>query len=411
MASAKDARASANHVRAQSSSGPGPMPVRSWHARHASHHALSVPAMSQTHRVARRKSMSSTAASQLAVVAAAVREAPAMPDGAVIEGDRDASGDVAHSVPSRLDRTREDAGHGDAWRRRTSVIADAFTTPSALPIAARPGAKARLRRASDGSQRLKGGAGGDLKCQTCGKRYKHSSCLTKHLWEHTPEWSYTSKLLVSKHQQVQLLEAASVLIAMNQHDPPGPDPDPAMLSDQSSTSPAASPSSGRLGAISSADTTPPPRADDAGNEARCHPSVGWWPDDRHPAGVSRGRPASVQAGAMMMDGDEDEEGLAAAVGLLSCSMGTPQWGPTPAWDDIPPVPPLPAHFLAGERGHGKGPDRSAARPWSDRRPSAVRAAESEESAVEDDSVYDPRLVPHNRGGEDEDEGVFGRMEE
>ena len=30
-------------------------------------------------------------------------------------------------------------------------------------------------------------------------------------WEHTPEWQYTSKLLISKHQQVQLLEAASVL--------------------------------------------------------------------------------------------------------------------------------------------------------------------------------------------------------
>lgn len=34
-------------------------------------------------------------------------------------------------------------------------------------------------------------------------------------WEHTPEWSYTSKLLISKHQQVQLLEAASILVSMN----------------------------------------------------------------------------------------------------------------------------------------------------------------------------------------------------
>lgn len=34
-------------------------------------------------------------------------------------------------------------------------------------------------------------------------------------WEHTPEWSLTSKLLISKHQQVQLLEAASILVSMN----------------------------------------------------------------------------------------------------------------------------------------------------------------------------------------------------
>ncbi|ODQ79702.1 hypothetical protein BABINDRAFT_175878 [Babjeviella inositovora NRRL Y-12698] len=69
-----------------------------------------------------------------------------------------------------------------------------------------------VRRISEGeSGRLKE----ELKCEACGKGYKHISSLAKHLWEHTPEWNVTKKLLISKHQQVQLLEAASILVAMN----------------------------------------------------------------------------------------------------------------------------------------------------------------------------------------------------
>eukprot|EP00842_Homolaphlyctis_polyrhiza_P002935 jgi/Hompol1/3642/HPOL_000274-RA len=49
-------------------------------------------------------------------------------------------------------------------------------------------------------------------CDTCGKKYKHGTCLSKHRWEHTDQWKATSKLSISKHQQVQLLEAASVLV-------------------------------------------------------------------------------------------------------------------------------------------------------------------------------------------------------
>lgn len=70
-----------------------------------------------------------------------------------------------------------------------------------------------MRRISEGeSGRLKE----ELKCEACGKGYKHISSLAKHLWEHTPEWNVTKKLLISKHQQVQLLEAASILVSMNE---------------------------------------------------------------------------------------------------------------------------------------------------------------------------------------------------
>ena len=71
-----------------------------------------------------------------------------------------------------------------------------------------------VRRTSEGET---GRVKEDLRCEACGKGYKHISSLAKHLWEHTPEWNVTKKLLISKHQQVQLLEAASILVGMN-HD-------------------------------------------------------------------------------------------------------------------------------------------------------------------------------------------------
>lgn len=40
--------------------------------------------------------------------------------------------------------------------------------------------------------------------------YRHPSCLIKHRWEHTPQWREASKFVLSKHQQVQLLEVGSL---------------------------------------------------------------------------------------------------------------------------------------------------------------------------------------------------------
>jgi hypothetical protein len=43
--------------------------------------------------------------------------------------------------------------------------------------------KNRNRRASEGSHLIKGGkrVTSEVRCDTCGKGYKHSSCLTKHM--------------------------------------------------------------------------------------------------------------------------------------------------------------------------------------------------------------------------------------
>lgn len=51
-------------------------------------------------------------------------------------------------------------------------------------------------------------------CEQCGKMYKHRNCLSKHRWEHHESWESTRKVCATKHQQVQLLEAAQVLIEM-----------------------------------------------------------------------------------------------------------------------------------------------------------------------------------------------------
>ncbi|KAF9269722.1 hypothetical protein L218DRAFT_953347 [Marasmius fiardii PR-910] len=53
--------------------------------------------------------------------------------------------------------------------------------------------------------------GMDHRCESCNKVYRHPSCLIKHRWEHTPHWRESSKYVLSKHQQVQLLEAAAIL--------------------------------------------------------------------------------------------------------------------------------------------------------------------------------------------------------
>lgn len=66
---------------------------------------------------------------------------------------------------------------------------------------------------------LSGGSGGIsgrrkgtiFRCESCSKVYRHPSCLIKHRWEHSPHWAESSKLLLSKHQQVQLLEGAAIL--------------------------------------------------------------------------------------------------------------------------------------------------------------------------------------------------------
>ncbi|OAA58542.1 c2h2 finger domain containing protein [Niveomyces insectorum RCEF 264] len=297
---------------------------RQSHSRTGSHSIIGA-ALNPNHRVSRRKSMTSPGATNVAAMAALIQEADATPGSGLAIGARRSTmskvgaGAVSSSLggfpagtgalaaamahtgtngtlgslslpspPASLPRKFVTAD-GSAIDDDPNDMSDGEIDPAGLSEAnALAFENARIRRASDGQPLAKEGRRSsrmELHCDKCGKGYKHSSCLTKHLWEHTPEWSLTSKLLISKHQQVQLLEAASVLVAMN-HKPGDSDaegnagvntdvhtiapaaaaadvttpPDSArdFASDHDSPSPAASRYSDQSDDRSSADTTPPP---------------------------------------------------------------------------------------------------------------------------------------------------------
>ncbi|KAH7135078.1 hypothetical protein B0J11DRAFT_151926 [Dendryphion nanum] len=421
-------------------------------------HSLSVGTIHQAHRSTRRKSMSSTAAGNVAAMAAAVKGmsgAPLEPPPHNLSARRPSkpssqfrgpsiatSPSMASSVPSN--GAVFGPGSYGAAAKADIAITDGPALAT-MPESEKGNSKSRIRRASEGSRLSKGGEGkrtssSELRCEKCGKGYKHSSCLTKHLWEHTPEWQYTSKLLISKHQQVQLLEAASVLVAMNQ------DPEPARDSDHSSVSPPASGSSDLRDELSSADTTPPPQIDDhhiVGSYSRSH--FGGRSSKRYSANSSSAYSRSYQSAifsdnghnghfrqwsnvsdrpttsgtsvAGSYDDENDQADLAAAVGLLSCSYGTPKSGPVALPPDIPPVPPLPAKFLGFNNPHTlSGSTTVTAQQSSIRGSYTYNNHDSKDVDMDDESLADEEEFRHSnsrsRGrADDDDDGVFGRMEE
>ncbi|KAK5002900.1 hypothetical protein LTR60_006969, partial [Cryomyces antarcticus] len=267
--------------------------------------------MNQAHRVTRRKSTSLAAVNNPSAAAAAVKVASASPLEPTTLSNRRSTASKAGagsrashvgSYPSPPSSLPQQTTVPEMYRRSTTTERNGSAVTDGPPLSSmaeneKSVGKGRIRRASEGSKLSKEGkraSNGDLRCEKCGKGYKHSSCLTKHLlvpsthrptslhsspthayrrqlyttaadtnrnrWEHTPEWAFTSKLLISKHQQVQLLEAASVLVAMNQEGPTPPDSARLRDSDHSSASPAASGSPDpQEDDPSSAGATPPPQ--------------------------------------------------------------------------------------------------------------------------------------------------------
>ena len=259
-------------------------------------------------------------------------------------------------------------------------------------------------------------------------------------WEHTPEWQFTSKLLISKHQQVQLLEAASVLVAMNLEGESARD------SDHSSMSPPASGSSDLRDELSSTDTTPPPQIDDHAVGSYPRTQFGNRSSKRYSANSSSAYSQSYQStvfsdhghgghyrqwsnvsdrpttsgtsvAGSYQDEENDQADLAAAVGLLSCSYGTPKTGPFVLPPDVPPVPPLPARYMDFNNARNlSGTANVVAQQSSVRGSSYSYRRESKDVEMDEESFVDEddfrHAHPRGRGRADEDDDAFfGRMEE
>ncbi|ETI21859.1 hypothetical protein G647_05928 [Cladophialophora carrionii CBS 160.54] len=329
-------------------------------------HSVSLSATNPSHRVNRRKSVNAGASSTAqAAIAAALRDQGELV-GMPIHHHRRSMGSRKPaesqsmsgrpSMHSYFDATaRATPGHDNDALDDNSNDEDNQSSSKNL--------KSRNRRASEGSHLIKGEgkkSAAELRCDTCGKGYKHSSCLTKHLWEHDPAWAITSKLLISKHQQVQLLEAASVLCNMTVENPTASqfDLEAAAVdpSEDSSASPGFS-SSEMQDELSSVETTPPPMSEAAypvpnskrfssssNGFSRSYRSVASssYAESFHSPGLPPHRLSGVDFRPSTSGTDDGT--LAAATAGLSFGSGTPRTKPSYLGADVPPVPPLPQQY-------------------------------------------------------------------
>jgi len=335
------------------------------------------------------------------------------------------------SPPASLPHSGRSVGNAAAALGGSAI--DDGNDVSADDAAAGKATKAKARRASEG-QSSKKSVKVELNCQQCGKAYKHHSCLTKHLWEHTPEWNVTSKYQISKHQQVQLLEAASVLIGMNEkpHDnKPATPPESTQdnNSEPESASPAASVEySEPAERYSSVDSTPPPAVEggysiprayrSSSTFSRSYQSTPLYGDGMafgHARKPSDARPPSAGVG----NTNQEDRDLAQA--LVGCSVGSSNGvagNGRVVLTDAPAVPRIPEQYLGqatsfnsnGAFGMSSFPSRapeSFTRGDFRRGSEDVKMGGDVESGIDDDD-FDPPARTHS---DDEDDGVFGSMEE
>ena len=138
---------------------------------------------------------SSTAANAAAAIAAALRE-QGQPSASSTNTHRRSMGSrkalesasmgTSSGMGGHFPRSTAAANSGNTFdHRRAHESIEDNAIDDVVPAEKGMGSKNRNRRASEGSYLVKGEGkrvASELRCDTCGKSYKHSSCLTKHLY-------------------------------------------------------------------------------------------------------------------------------------------------------------------------------------------------------------------------------------
>lgn len=148
-------------------------------------HPASLGAASNIHRIGRRKSSSAFAPANTAAIEAAVEHAVA--EGTTFTHRRSSISKSAlaalneggrPAVVSNMHHNHHHHSHHLSVPENVALV----DGPGLASFPAVDPTKSR-RRASDGSRLSKKekGTAVDLKCEHCGKAYKHGSCLSKHL--------------------------------------------------------------------------------------------------------------------------------------------------------------------------------------------------------------------------------------
>lgn len=180
------------HQRPSLSTPSSSLPTRQAHARTSSH-SLLTGALNPNHRVTRRKSVTTQAPNVAALTAAMAdpEQSAAIPiaNGArrnTMSKPAASKAPIAASLPSppaSLPTHKMAATLDSKITNNVDSAIDDDSNPSADEGSDNFQA-ARMRRASDGQPLSKEGKKGnrvEVRCDQCGKSYKHSSCLTKHL--------------------------------------------------------------------------------------------------------------------------------------------------------------------------------------------------------------------------------------
>lgn len=147
-------------------------------------HSMSSGTTNATHRIGRRKSSSFAPGANAAAIEAAVENGVA--DGSLAVNRRSS---VSRAMLGSLNDGSHPAmpaslPHHATVPEHSTLGSDAVVDGPSLSSFPSIDKSKQRRRASDGTRLLtkkEKAATGDLKCEHCGKAYKHGSCLNKHL--------------------------------------------------------------------------------------------------------------------------------------------------------------------------------------------------------------------------------------